>query len=64
MKENKKGRIRRSLDQYSYVIDQKIYLELMVVVDQSMEEYYGANLKNHILTLLFLVNINSIHYTL
>ncbi len=28
----------------------------MVVVDQSMEEYYGTNLENHILTLLFLVN--------
>ena len=40
---------------YPYVIDKKIYLELMVVVDKKMREYYGDNLENHIQTLLFLV---------
>jgi hypothetical protein len=41
--------------QHSYVIDKKVYLELMVVIDKSMEEYYSTNLENHIMTLLFLV---------
>ena len=50
-------RIRRSVKyNYPYVIDRKIYLELLVVVDKKMEEFYGNGLENHVLTLLFLVS--------
>jgi hypothetical protein len=37
------------------VLDKKVYIELMVVVDKKMKDYYGQNLENHILTLIFLV---------
>ena len=40
----------------SYIVDRRVYLELMVVVDKEMEEYYGANLENHVLTIMFMVN--------
>ena len=42
---------------YSYIIDRRVYLELLVVVDAKMYEFYGDNLENHVLTLMFLVNI-------
>ena len=38
-------------------MDKKIYLELLVVVDKKMKDYYGENLENHILTLMFLVRL-------
>jgi len=41
---------------YPYLVDKKVYLELLVVVDIKMEEFYGEFLENHVLTLLFQVN--------
>ena len=40
----------------SYIDDRRVYLELMVVVDKEMEDYYGANLENHVLTIMFMVS--------
>jgi hypothetical protein len=59
-------RVRRYANQfeYPYVLDRKIYLELMVVVDEKMEEYYGDNLENHVLTLMFLAAQMYQHTTL
>ncbi len=59
-------RFRRHANQfeYPYVLDRKIYLELMVVVDDKMEEYYGDNLENHVLTLMFLATQMYKHPTL
>lgn len=56
-KENVK-RIRRSSVEHHFphVLDKNIYLELLVVVDKKMKDYYGNNLENHISTLLFLVS--------
>ncbi len=63
---NVEQRVRRYANQleYPYVLDRKIYLELMVVVDDRMEEYYGDNLENHVLTLMFLATQMYQHSTL
>ena len=46
---------RHSPNRNPQVIERKVYLELMVLVDEKMEEYYGEYLENHVLTLLFMV---------
>lgn len=48
-------RFRRNSNYYPYIVDRRIYLELLVVVDEKMFEYYGEHLENHILTLMFMV---------
>lgn len=61
--EDKHGKAKRHVGQnervqydFPYLVDKKVYLELLVVVDIKMEEFYGEFLENHVLTLLFLVN--------
>jgi hypothetical protein len=44
---------------YPYVIDRNIYVELLLVVDQKMKQFYGDELENHVLTIMFLVRKNS-----
>jgi len=61
------GRFRRSSSHitqhnYPYVLDKKIYLELLVVVDKKMKDYYGENLENHIQTLMFLVKLKILKF--
>jgi hypothetical protein len=53
----KKKRYRRDINQanFPYVIHSNVYVELILVVDMKMYEYYGENLENHVLTTMFLV---------
>ena len=54
--EKVKKRLKREVKHnYPYIIERNVYLELLVVVDKKMEDYYGENLENHVLTLLFMV---------
>ena len=60
MPSEERRRSRRSVKyNFPYIIDRKIYLELLVVVDIEMEKFYGEGLENHVLTLLFLVSFTS-----
>ena len=36
--------------------DDNVYMELMIVVDDTMINYYGKELRNYVLTLVFMVN--------
>ncbi len=54
------GKAKRAIgdDNLFDVFEQKIYLEVLVVVDRSMSNYYGKEkLNDYILTIMFMVFI-------
>ncbi|RNA19970.1 A disintegrin and metallo ase with thrombospondin motifs 20, partial [Brachionus plicatilis] len=57
-------RKKRESNFFLDVVDRRVFLELLVVVDRQMYDFYGENLNNHIITLLFMTTQLYQHPTL